>query len=408
VTLSTPRVFYGYILVVAAAGIMTLAIGTSTAFGLFFKPVMTEFGWNRATTAGAYSLSWILQGLLAVVMGKLTDRFGPRIVMTLCGSLVALGYLLMSRIDSLGEFYLFFAIVGIGMGGFNVSLVSTVSRWFVRRRGTMTGIVLAGGGFGSLFTPPIANWLIATYDWRLSYVIMGSLIFVIVLLGAQFLRRDPEVMGQRPLGDDLNEKLRAGSASEGLSHGKAIYSLQFWMVFATYFAFGFCAYFSLVHLAPHATDKGVTPSEAAKMLSTIGGAVILGRIGMGSLGDRFGNRKALIFCFSLMSLAFFFLVLVEEMWMLYVFAAFLGFTWGGGTLGPLLLAEIFGLGSLGGNVGVINLGYSFGAGLGPFLAGYLFDVTRSYQPAFLMALFVSLFALVMSFLLKVNSSGIRA
>jgi len=384
---------------------MTLAIGTSTAFGVFFKPVMSEFGWNRAMTAGAYSLSWFLQGLLAVVMGKLTDRFGPRLVMTLCGTLVGLGYLLTSRIASLAQFYLFFAVVGIGMGGFNVSLVSTVSRWFVRRRGTMTGIVLAGGGFGSLFTPPIANWLIATYDWRLSYVIIGGLIFVTVLLGAQFLRRDPAVMGQRPLGDDLDEKL---DASQDSSQESAIYHRQFWMVFATYFAFGFCAYFSLVHLAPHATDRGISASEAARMLSTIGGGVILGRIGMGFLGDRIGNRRALILCFSLMSLGFLFLILVEEMWMLYVFAACIGFTWGGGTLGPLLLAELFGLRSLGGNVGIINFGYSFGAGLGPFLAGHLFDVTRSYRPAFFMALSVALFALVMSLLLKIRRPGITS
>jgi MFS family permease len=398
------RAFYGYILVVAAAGIMTLAIGTSTAFGVFFKPVMSEFGWNRAMTSGAYSVSWILQGILAVVMGKMTDRFGPRVVMTLCGILVGFGYLLMSRIGSLGQFYLFFGIVGIGMSGFNVSLVSTVSRWFVKRRGMMTGIVLAGGGMGSLFTPPIANGLIATYDWRLSYVIMGGLIFVIVVLGAQFLKRDPKEMGQIPHGYDGAKGLEVASLPESPSREKVVYNRQFWMVFATFFSFGFCAYLSIVHLAPHATDMGIASSEAAKILSTIGGAVILGRIGMGSLGDRIGNRRALILCFGLMSAAFFCLVLIGTKWMLFVFAGFLGFTWGGGTLGPLLLAEIFGLRSLGGNVGVINLGYSFGAGVGPFLAGYLFDLTRSYQPAFLMGLFVALSALLMSILLKSGRS----
>ena len=89
---------------------------------------------------------------------------------------------------------------------------------------------------------------------------------------------------------------------------QVVYNRQFWMVFGTFFSFGFCAYLSNVHLVPHATDMGITPSEAAKILSTIGAAVILGRIGMGSLGDRIGSRQALVLCFSLMSLAFFCLV----------------------------------------------------------------------------------------------------
>jgi MFS family permease len=397
-----PRFFYGYILVIAAAGIMTLSIGTSTSFGVFFKPVMTEFGWNRAMTSGAFSLSWILQGSLAVVMGRMTDRFGPRMVMTLCGILVSLGYLLMSRIHSIGQFYLFFGIVGIGMSGFNVSLVSTVSRWFVKKRGMMTGFVLAGGGIGSLVTPPIANWLITIYDWRWSYAIMGSLILVIVLLGAQFLRRDPAQLGQLPYGYDKDEGIRSASVFEGASDKKAIYRRQFWMVFAMFFSIGFCAYLSIVHIVPHATDMGIAPSEAAKMLSTIGGMVIAGRIVMGSLGDRIGNRQGFMLSFGLMSAGFFLLLLVRETWMLYIFAVFLGFTWGAGALGPPLLAELFGLHSLGGNVGVMNLGYSIGAALGPFMAGYIFDVTRSYQPAFLITLLIALFALIISISLKLQ------
>jgi MFS family permease len=401
-----PRFFYGYILVIAAAGIMTLSIGTSTSFGVFFKPVMTEFGWNRAMTSGAFSLSWILQGSVAILMGRMTDRLGPRIVMTLCGTLVSLGYLLMSRIDSIGQFYLFYGIVGIGMGGFNVSLVSTVSRWFVKRRGMMTGIVLAGGGAGSLVTPPIANWLITLYDWRWSYAIMGILIFIIVLLGAQFLRRDPAQLGQLPYGYDKTGDVTSASGTEALSSTKTIYGRQFWMVFAMFFSLGFCAYLSIVHIVPHATDMGIAPSEAATMLSTIGGMVITGRIVMGILGDRIGNRHAFMLSFGLMSAGLFLLLLVRERWMLYVFAGFIGFTWGAGSLGPPLLAELFGLRSLGGNVGVMNLGYSVGAALGPFMAGHLFDATRSYQPAFLVTLLVALFALTISIFLKLHKKSL--
>src|SRR5262245_11021131 len=142
-----PGIFYGYTIVAAASFIMVLIFGVHYSFGIFFKPVSTEFGWTRAMTAGAFSLVWIPQGLLASVMGGLNDRFGPRLVLTICGFLIGLGYLLMSQITALWQLYLFYGvIVGAGLGGTFVPLVSTTTRWFVKRRGLMAGIVAAGVG----------------------------------------------------------------------------------------------------------------------------------------------------------------------------------------------------------------------------------------------------------------------
>ena len=96
-----PVVFYGYIVVGAALCIMVAVFGTRYAFGVFFKPMLTYFGWTGAITSGAFSLSMVLEGLLGIVMGGLTDRFGPRLVMTLCGFLLGLGYLLMSQVNAI-------------------------------------------------------------------------------------------------------------------------------------------------------------------------------------------------------------------------------------------------------------------------------------------------------------------
>jgi len=148
-----PSFFYGYVLVIASVCIMALFVGTLAAFGVFFKPVLNEFGWTRTMVSGAFSLCWILQGALALVMGKLTDRIGPRVVMTFCGLFLGIGYLSMSRLGSIRQFYLLYGIIGVGMSGLNVSLVSTASRWFIKRRGLVTGIILAGGGLGTLTTP---------------------------------------------------------------------------------------------------------------------------------------------------------------------------------------------------------------------------------------------------------------
>ena len=96
-----PRFFYGYIVVAASFFVFVAVWGSYNSFGVFFKPLLAEFGWTRALTSGAFSLSWIVQGAFSIVIGRLSDRIGPRIVMTLCGFVLGLGYLLMCLVLSL-------------------------------------------------------------------------------------------------------------------------------------------------------------------------------------------------------------------------------------------------------------------------------------------------------------------
>ena len=111
-----PGFFYGYVIVLIGFFNMLLMFGAFYSFGVFFKPLSTEFGWTRATTSGAYSLAMFLSGLLAIVMGRLTDRFGPRVVLTLCGFLLGLGFLLMSQVSAIWQLYLFYGvIIGVGL-----------------------------------------------------------------------------------------------------------------------------------------------------------------------------------------------------------------------------------------------------------------------------------------------------
>lgn len=122
-------------------------------------------------------------------MGGLNDRFGPRVVITVCGVFLAVGYLLMSQTSAVWQLYLFYGVaVGTGMAGFYIPLASTVARWFVKRRGMMTGIVVSGVSIGILVAPPVANWLISIHDWRLSYIIIGSTASLVVILAGQLLR----------------------------------------------------------------------------------------------------------------------------------------------------------------------------------------------------------------------------
>jgi len=391
------RFFYGYIVVATALFIMVTTFGARLSFGVFFKPILTEFGWTRAMTSGAYSLSMIVTGLLGIVMGGLNDRLGPRVVLTLCGLFLGLGYLLMSQVSAVWHLYLFFGvIIGVGQSGSWVPLMSTVARWFVARRSMMSGIVLAGTGIGGLIAPPVANWLIYIYDWHTSYMIMGSVLLVFVVLAAQLLRRDPSHKGQMPYGGDKEVKQQLKSQAKGLSLREAVYTRQFWMYFAAMFCFGFPFIAIAVHIVPHATDLGISANNAASILATMGGLSIAGRLLLGSAADRIGNRQALIIGFILMSAALFWLIPAREAWALYLFAAVFGFAQGG--MGPSqspLVATLFGLRSHGLILGVTDLGFLTGSAIGPLLAGYIFDVTDSYQLAFFICAAVSIAGIIM-------------
>lgn len=396
-----PKFFYGYIVVIATFCIMGAIWGTYYAFGVFFKPVLTDFGWTSAMTSGAFSLSQLLYGSLGIVTGALSDRFGPRVVLTICGLLVSIGYFLMSQIDAIWQLYFFYGvIIGIGISGFYVPLLSTIARWFTSRRSMMTGIVLAGMSVGGFFMPPIANLLISAFNWRTSYIILSIFVLVVALPGTQFLKRDPRQAGLLPYEDNGVREKRLALKVRELSIGETIYTRQFWMVCAMAFCRGFTWNLIMVHIVPYAVDMGISAASAANILATAGGLSIAGRLILGAAADRIGERQALIIGFIMITAALFWLAPATDAWMLYIFAAVFGFGHGGGALGSPLAAGLFGLRSHGLIFGTMGLGYSIGAAIGPFMAGYIFDTTASYQVGFLISAAVGIVGLVVTALLK--------
>jgi MFS family permease len=395
-----PGFFYGYVVVMAALCIMLAVYGAYFAFGVFFKPMLAEFGWSRAVISGAFSISMVTQGLIGVVVGRVTDRLGSRILMTLCGFLLAIGYLLMSQVNAVWQIYMIYGVViGAGMSASFISLTSTVARWFIKRRGIMTGIVLSGTGIGGLIAPPVATRLISTYHWRASYLIMGGVILVIVTLAAHFLRRDPTQVGQVPYGESRGEQ-RLGIGTWGFSLKEAVDTRQFYIASAMFFCCGFGMFALMVHSVPHTSELGFPAVTAANILAVISGLTIVGRLALGSVADRFGNRPIFIIGFILMSAALLWLVSAREIWTLYFCAAVFGFANGGmGTSESPLVAELFGLSSHGLILSIMGGGFTTGAAVGPFVAGYLFDIAGNYRVAFLVCAAVSLLGLILTLLL---------
>jgi MFS family permease len=397
-TSGAPAGFYGYTIVAASAFIMVLVFAVHYAFGVFFKPVLTDFGWTRATTAGAFSLVWVTQGVVSILMGGLNDRFGPRIVLTVCGALIGAGFLLMSQITAVWQLYLFYGVlVGAGLGGTFVPLTSTTAKWFVARRGLMTGIVTAGVGVGALLGPPVSNWLITTYDWRRSYTILGTVVLVGVVLAAQLLKRDPAQVGRTPYAGGGRADVAVRTVASGLSLGEAITSHQFQLAFVVFFCYGFALQAVMLHLAPHATELGIPASVAATILATVGGASVVGKILLGALADRVGNKQVYIVSLGLMAASLVWLLPAEAPSSLYLFAAVFGVAYGGlATAHSPLVAWLFGMRQHGLIFGVSFNGWTLGCAVGPIVAGYIFDVTHSYQTAFALCALASTIGLILT------------
>ena len=397
----TPRLFYGYIVLAASFLIMVAILGLHVSFGVLFKPILAEFGWTRGIIAGAFSLSNIVHGLLSIVMGWLNDRFGPRAVMTLCGILSGLGYLLMSQINDVWHLYLVYGfLVGAGSAVF-VPLLSTVARWYVRRRSMMTGIVVAGAGVGILIMPLIINRLILAYDWRASCTVLGIGVLVIGVLAAQLLKRDPNQVGQVAYGEDKSAEMELKSGTRALSLREAVSTRQFWIFFAMLGCSGFCAFAIQVHMVVYAIDQGISATSAASILAILGGANIVGQVALGSTGDRIGNRRSFLMGFVVMSVALLWLLLARELWGLYLFAIVFGLGFGNNTTQESpLIARLFGLASHGLIFGILAFGFTIGGAIGPLLAGHIFDITGDYKLAFLITTAIGFVGIILICVLK--------
>jgi len=392
-----PRYFYGYNIVASGFGIQAVGIGTFIAFGVFFKPLLNDFGWSRATLSGAQSMALLVAGFLGILAGRLNDRLGPRVVMTVAGFFFGLGLLLMSGLNSVWQLYLFYGvIVGIGLSAIDIVPLSTIARWFIRRRGMMTGIAKVGTGTGQFAIPLVASLLIVAYGWRNSYIIIGAAAMVLLIAIGQLLRRDPARYGLSPDGDKESQAAGSRLAETGLYLHEALRTRQFWTVCLVYLTTMFSLLIIMVHIVVHATDIGISSTIAAGILSAIGAISMTGRFVMGFAVDRIGNRRSMIICLVLLILAFLWLQLARELWMLILFAVVYGFGHGGTfTVISPIIAEYFGVRAHGALYGIVFFSSMVGGAIGPVVAGYIYDTTESYSLAFWLCAAVVALALVL-------------
>ncbi len=381
--------FYGWIITGISCLLLVVCFGVQYSFGIFFKPLISEFGWSRAETSGIFSIYMIARGVLSILMGFFYDRYGPRKTVSIGGISMGVGLLLTSRATAIWQMYILYSVMGgLGAASFYVPLASTLSKWFIEKRGFVLGLYTSGVGIGAIIFSPLAEFLISTYNWRFSYIIIGLITLSVTFIAVLFLRPNPEEMGLWPDGKKKSEIFRGldkeTQSKGGFSLRMAIMTFPFWMIFISEVVNYIITVTPLVHIVAFATDCGISPMVSAGLLAIIGGFSIVGRLVIGGISDRVGPRNLLPVTFIIMALMLFSLTLSKDPLIFYLFAIIFGFAYGGSVpLIPAITARYFGLSAMGSILGTIMFGGIIGGGIGPWLTGYIHDLTESYNIAFI-------------------------
>ncbi len=404
------KIFYGWWIVAATHVICMLGFGTWLyCFGVFFKPMMFEFGWTRAQTALAYSFRGIQGGFAAPVVGWAVDRYGPRIVIFTGALIAGFGFVLMYYIDSLWSFYLIYGVVlSIGMSAMlYIPAMTAIANWFTRMRSRALSLLAVGAGIGGFICAPAATFLISRYGWRISFVIIGVAIWVVVLPLSLVLRKRPEDMGLRPDGDPPRDdvELENTSVPEGKASvatpqrdwtlREALSSRAFWILAFAFFLASATHGTVTVHVVPAFTDAGISAERAAVSLGLATLLSVIGRLAFGWLGDFFNKRYLYAVTYLIEAMGVVVLMNASGPASLYLFAALFGIGFGGTIpLNPAIRGEYFGRAAFGKIQGFMAPMMMMGSVLGAPLVGHLFDIQGTYRNGFLLIVLLQLCAAV--------------
>jgi MFS family permease len=401
--------FYGWVVVAVTFVTMAIGVNARTAFSLFFPPILSEFGWERGVTAGAFSFGFVVSGFVSPFIGRLMDRAGPRAVMELGVLLMGGGMLLAPLTSAPWHLYVTIGVmvgagsVCLGYSGFSLFLPN----WFIRRRGLAIGIAFAGVGIGSVTLLPWVQHLIEQGGWRTACTAMGLLILIVLAPLDLLLRKRPEDIGLLPDGDATPTVSSAKPVSNVLDPvwaatewtlARALRTARFWWIALGFFCGLYVWYAVQVHQTKFLLDVGFSSSLAVWALGVVSLLGIPGQILLGHLSDRIGREA--IWAISCAGFAICFAALIAlryepSLFLVYLMVVSQGMLGYGLTsvMGAVIL-EIFQgphYGSIFGTIMVVGLA---GGAAGPWLTGLLYDLTGTYMIAFAIGIAMSLLSAV--------------
>ena len=365
--------------VALSAALATFAVfGVAYSFGAFFAVIRDEFDIGASQTSLFFSLTTFAYFTLGIFTGRIADRFGPRPVLLSGAAAMFAGLWLTSLADDIWLAYATYGVgVGLGVACAYVPMVAVVGGWFERRRVAAMGVAVAGIGVGTLVGSPAADALISAYGWRTSYrmlAIASAALMAAAALGARRPPAHPDAGKLPPLG-----ALLAGRAA------------VFTFLYLAMLMLSASLFMPFVYVPDYVSGLG--RSGGALLVGIIGGASIVGRLGLGALGTVMPLMRLYQISFLTMGLSFgLWLGAQWNVWLLLVFAIVMGLSYGGFiALSPAVAAALFGPVGLGGVLGALYTAAGMGALAGPPIMGLLVD-TQGYNVTIVIAMFVGLAA----------------
>ncbi len=397
--------FYGWVIVAVTFVSMGISVNARTAFSLLFPPILDEFHWDRGVTAGAFSFGFIVSGIMSPSIGRMMDRFGPRLVMELGTCLMGAGFLLAPLTT---EPWMLYLTIGVLVGGGSVCLGYSgqslfLPNWFVRTRGLAIGLAFSGVGLGSVTLLPWVQALILDTGWRSACWALGLLVLIVLVPINLLLRKRPEDMGLRPDGDmqpiagepaGSSNIVDPAWAAIDWTLGRAVRTARFWWLALGYFCALYAWYAVQVHQTKYLLEIGFSANRSAWALGLVSLIGVAGQISLGYLSDRIGrewiwaiSNLGFVICFVAL------LVLRHDqsmVWLYLMVAAQGGLGYGLTSVMGAMVAEIFSGRNFGGIFGTVMLAALAGGAAGPWLTGALHDLLGDYTVAFWVGVGVSL------------------
>lgn len=359
-------------LVAAAAFVVGFVVfGTLYSFGAVFEPMSAELGGSRAATSAFFSIAGLIFYMTGALTGRLSDRFGPRVVVGAGAIVMGAGLAGTACIERIEAGYLTYGIgVAVGASCAYVPSLALVGGWFDRWRATALGIAAAGTGCGVLVMPPLTAALIEGHGWRVAVAVSGAGFGSLLALCAVVVRPPTRAPGVavRPL-------------------TRVLRSSQFVRLYASWVLATTALFVPFVFLPAFARDHGASSVAASSLLSVLGGASLVGRLGIGVLVARIGTLASFKIAVSIMAGSYVMWLASASYGLLAAFSAVLGLGYGTRiALMPGVLIELFGLQNPGAILGVFFTAGGLSAVLGPMIAGVIVDHTGSYRWAIAFAL----------------------
>ena len=375
-------IFYGWWVIAASAVICAAGAGFYFyGFSTFFLPISADLGLKRASTSLVFSVARLEGALEGPIVGWLIDRFGARKLIIIGLIIFAAGYIAMHWMDSFLMFFILYAgVVAVGyQTGFVHGKYALANKWFVRQRSKATGIISAAYGLGGAIIVPVLGWLIAQYGWRIAVVIAGAVPLIIGLPLLLVIRSLPEEKGLLPDGDEV-----ATQEAEEVSFAvrDAVKTPVFWILSLGLTLRQFVVGGIWVHLVPMLVFKGFDEQGAANAVGLLLIFSIPVRFIFGWLGDIHPKRYLLALCCLIETTSLIIVFTAQSLWQVYLFVIIFALGYGVSPLNIAIVGEYFGRRYFATIRGIMSLVYSAGVITGPIFAGYIYDVTQSYQVAF--------------------------